>query len=280
LSNGFIPIRRSLFDHFLFEEHRVFSRFEAWLDLIQMASFTDENKKIIGGKLIERNRGEVVASLRYLMNRWNWSMSKVCDYLELLRSQQMVVVTKENGVTKILLVNFEKHNSLIERDSKKNSKSRNQTGFDQIKGTAKDTQIDTAREQQGDSEGANINKVNKGNKGNGGGAGAPAHTREEEDMFNAFTEWVDKYTPRVNKMKEPITIGQYLKLREKVSRDVLTKVLTAMQNRGDLLKKYVSAYLTALNWSGRENETVKPESNGPNINDKLKAAGKKSAPIN
>jgi uncharacterized protein DUF4373 len=112
----------------------------------------------------------------------------------------------------------------------------------------------------------------------GEGAGASAHTQEEKEMFKAFTDWVDKYTPRVNKMKQPITIDEYLKLRKKLSKDVLTKLLTAMQNRADLLRKYVSAYLTVLNWASREEEPTKGESNS--INDKLKAAGKKVDPVN
>src|SRR5581483_5906803 len=107
MSKGFIPIRRSLFEHFLFEEHRVFSRFEAWLDLIQMASFTDENAKLINGKLISRDRGEVVASLRFLAERWKWSRTKVSDFFEVLRKADMVVAVKESGVTKIRLLNFE-----------------------------------------------------------------------------------------------------------------------------------------------------------------------------
>jgi hypothetical protein len=261
MSNGFIPVRRSLFDHFLFNEHRVFSRFEAWLDLIQMASFTDDNKVMIAGKLIERNRGEVVASLRYLMQRWNWSMSKVCDYLELLRSQQMVIATKENGVTKLLLVNFEKHNSLAERDSKKDSKSRNQTGFDQNKETAKSTQTGTPREQPGDSEGANNKKGNKDKKENGDGADAPTHSPDEEILFNAFSGWIEKYASKVNKMKEPLTIDQYLRLRTdfpgEKGRALLQEVILSMHNHKQLLKKYESANLTLRSWIRLRNKDGK-----------------------
>jgi hypothetical protein len=284
MNKGFIPVKRSLFNHFLFKEHRVFSRFEAWLDLIQMASFTDENKEIIGGKLIERNRGEVIASLRFLMTRWGWSTNKVYDYLELLRSQDMAVATKENGVTKIRLLNFEKHNSLPEtdeRNGKRNTKSRNSIGFDQKEETEKRTQNETPREHRGNTEGTNIIKDNKDNKGKDS-APAPARVygEEEKEMFKAFVDWVTKFAPRVNQMKQPITIDEYFKLKQKVSREVITKVLTAMQNRGDLLKKYVSAYLTILNWASRETESLKPESNGTasSVNEKLKAAsaGKRS----
>lgn len=279
--SGFIPVKRSLFKHFLFKERRAFSRFEAWLDLIQMASFTDDNKELINGKMMERNRGEVIASLRFLMDRWGWSMSKVSDFIELLRSQDMVVVDKESGVTKMLLVNFEKHNSIEEKNSKGIGKKNTQKiGTDADvgdKGTAKSTQTDAAREQRGSSEGANIIKNNKGNTGDSG-AVAPAHSEEEEKLFTAFKAWIDKYAPRVNRMKSPITITEYLKLRKKLPKDVIQHLLMQMQNRGDLLTKYVSAYLTITNWAKREQNQL---SNGPaatsEINERLKAAGKPPA---
>jgi hypothetical protein len=292
MSNGFIPVRRSLFDHFLFTEHRVFSRFEAWMDLIQMASFTDENKVMINGKLIKRNRGEVVASLRFLMKRWNWSMSRVCDYIELLRIQQMVVATKENGVTKILLVNFDKHNSVEEKNSKKDRKGYSKTldsiGFDRNEETAIDTAKETAGRQPGDSEDTNIIKVNKENNSNNedDGARAPVYTEEEENLFSAFKTWITKYAPKVNKMKEPLTIKQYLKLRKdfpgEEGRALLQEIILAMHNFKELLKKYESANLTLRSWINLriKNGTVKvqsqPHGTQSSINEKLKAAGKKT----
>lgn len=182
MSKGFIPIRRTLFDHFLYKERRVFSRFEAWLDLIQLASFTNENSDMINGKVIIKNRGEIVASLRYLMKRWSWSMHKLCDYLELLRSQNMVVVDKENGISKITLTNFEKHNPLSkaelfdEKNSEGNTKGNTEIPvgieFPKNKGTPKGTEKGTLREHGGNSQGTNSNNSNTVNKGDSG-ADAP-----------------------------------------------------------------------------------------------------------
>ena len=52
-------------------------------------------------------------------------------------------------------------------------------------------------------------------------------------------------------------IAKNIKLRETINRETLTKLLTAMENRADLHKKYVSAYLTIINWS--KNEFNQPE---------------------
>lgn len=197
MSKGFIPIRRTLFDHFLFKEKRIFSRFEAWLDLIQLASFKNENSDFIAGKLVTKDRGEIVASLRYLSTRWNWSMHKVSDYLELLRSQDMAIVGKENGISKIVLVNFEKHNSInvvensevkLKRNSKRNGEPPDSIELDENKGAPKGT----LREQRGNSEGANSNNSNKEKKDNGG----PKQTdflKREKDFYRSIAAFVDDY---------------------------------------------------------------------------------------
>lgn len=182
--SGFIPVKRSLFEHFLFKENRVFSRFEAWLDLIQMASFTDENRDIIAGRIISKNRGEVVASLRYLANKWNWSLGKVCDYIELLRSQDMVVATKENGITKIRLVNFDKHNKTQEKDSKKNSETQYRTALAQNEQTVNRT----ISEQSANSEHTNSNKDNKGNNSLGESAKPISPQSKLEEKQKAMLE--------------------------------------------------------------------------------------------
>lgn len=114
-------------------------------------------------------------------------------------------------------------------------------------------------------------------EGDGEEAGAQLHTLEDKELFKEFQQWIIKNTPRVNQLKQPLTIDEFLKLRKKLSKDVLIKVLKAMQNRADLLKKYVSAYLTICNWSSRE-ETSLGEAPKSDVNEKLKAAFKTNGP--
>lgn len=247
---GFIPIRRSLFNHFLYKEDRVFSRFEAWLDLIQMATFQDENTRMIKGKVIICQKGQLVASVRFLEQRWKWSRHKVCDYLELLRSQDMLSVDNENGVSRITLINFKKHNDLDfleeEGDSKRDSKRRNGKGFGKNKGTQKGNEEGTPAGQSGDSGGTNTNKDNNDNKGNENPAAAG--TLSLEDRFKNFQDWISKNAPQVAKLRDPFTKDQYESIRTQYPIEVITEVLVAMHNRRSLLKDYVSAYLTCLQW--------------------------------
>lgn len=62
---------------------RSFTRFEAWIDLIQQAEWRDR-ERMIDGELITIERGQLIASQRFLAERWNWSTGKVRRYLEML----------------------------------------------------------------------------------------------------------------------------------------------------------------------------------------------------
>lgn len=125
----------------------------------------------------------------------------------------------------------------------------------------------------------NKRKVKGEGKGDGEGATkAPVYTDDQKNMFTQFQQWLDKYAPRVQKMKEPLTIDQFLKIKEKIPKDIRQKVLIAMQNRADLLKKYVSANLTLQNWADRDIQSgtglKTTNEQTSDINAKLKAAGK------
>lgn len=256
--SGYIPIRRSLFDHFLFTEKRAFSRFEAWLDLIQMATFQEENTRLVKGRAVKCRKGQLVASVRFLQDRWSWSIHKVSDFIELLRSQNMLLTDKEEGVNRITLINFEKYNQAgfvkLDGNSKRNSKNSDSKELDGNQGTAKGTR----REQSGDSQGTNINKDKEGNKENEGGTPPP----DDVQAFEKFKEWISANAPRVEKMKEPFTIVQFLKVRKKYTSVIVRQLLVDMHNWKDLDKR-ISAYLTLIKWKkldDKRNPTQQNES--------------------
>lgn len=142
----YIPISRRLFEHQLWCEERIYSRFEAWLDLIQSARFED-TKQLIGNRFIEVKRGQILASLRFLAGRWQWSTKKVNSFLDLLIQDKMIIkeTPKETGQTVITICNYDKYNSqIIQEETEKKQQ-----------GNTKET----PRKQQG-------NKVNKDKKEN------------------------------------------------------------------------------------------------------------------
>lgn len=108
---GFIKLNRGFFDNFLWNEARTYSKAEAWLDLIQMARF-EASTEIIGGKVIELQRGEIPASRRFLELRWNWGSTKVSNFLKMLTDFKMIKQALKCGQTTILLLNFGTYNDM------------------------------------------------------------------------------------------------------------------------------------------------------------------------
>ena len=107
-SKGFILLHRTIQDHWIYDEKRTFSRYEAWLDLLMMVNHSD-NKVMQDGELVTVKRGERITSIRELMNRWGWSNTKVNNFLKLCQEDNMIeciVYPKKKTVIKI--VNYEK----------------------------------------------------------------------------------------------------------------------------------------------------------------------------
>lgn len=142
----YIPISRRIFEHPFWCEDRVFSRFEAWLDIVQSARFED-TKQLIGNRFIEVKRGQVLVSLRFLAGRWQWSTKKVNSFLDLLIQDKMIIkeTPKETGQTVITICNYDKYN-FISQELETEKKQQGNTK-------------ETLRKQQG-------NKINKDNKEN------------------------------------------------------------------------------------------------------------------
>jgi hypothetical protein len=107
--NGFIKINRKFFDNFLWNEARVYSKAEAWLDMIRMARF-EASTEIINGKVIELQRGEIPASRRFLELRWNWGSSKVSNFMKTLSKMGMINQRQTAGQTIVRLVNYGLYN--------------------------------------------------------------------------------------------------------------------------------------------------------------------------
>lgn len=108
---GYIKISRKFFDHPFYKEKREYSKAEAWLDLIQICAYDNDNSMLYKGKVIVWGRGQIVASVRYLQQRWNWkSVDKVFSFLELLRSQNMIETDNEQGIGRITLCKYDDYN--------------------------------------------------------------------------------------------------------------------------------------------------------------------------
>lgn len=114
MADAFVRLNRKFFRHFFWREERVYSRAEAWLDLVQTAAY-EAQKRMVADELIEVPRGGIVASERFLSDRWMWSRTKVRAFLKTLFSERMIVRPRNHyRNTLFVLSTYEKYNSRSE----------------------------------------------------------------------------------------------------------------------------------------------------------------------
>ena len=161
MSIGWISLHRKIRKHWLYEEKRVFSKFEAWLDLLMMANHQD-NKFLLGNKLVEVKRGSMITSLRKLCEKWKWSNTKVKTFLEILKTDEMISYKSD---TKKTVLTIENYNNYQDDDLKKRHQNDTETSQEHIKSIPKAYQKHTNNNVLITSNNENTdNKENKENK--------------------------------------------------------------------------------------------------------------------
>lgn len=116
---GWIKLHRKIREHWIYQEDRTFSKYEAWLDLIMLANHKDK-KTLVDNELLDVKRGQFVTSIRKLSKRWKWSNTKVKNFLELLKEDEMIKFKSDTKKTAVSIVNYDLYH---EEDSKKHHKN-------------------------------------------------------------------------------------------------------------------------------------------------------------
>ena len=108
---GYIKLSRKFFSNDMWNEARTFSSCEAWLDLIQSARFeATPRMESIGGREVSYTRGQYPASIRFLSKRWHWTERRVRTFLSFLKRENMITLSKEQGMNIITLVKYNEYN--------------------------------------------------------------------------------------------------------------------------------------------------------------------------
>jgi DNA replication protein DnaD len=105
MAMGWVKLHREIMGHWLYNEPRVFSRFEAWIYLILKANHRD-NAFIMNGSIVKVKRGEMITSVKSLAVQWMWSRTKVKKFLDVLESDGMLTYICDNKKTRISLRNY------------------------------------------------------------------------------------------------------------------------------------------------------------------------------
>lgn len=111
---GYVKMSRKAFESDPFWlESRVFSRWEAWQDLIQMAAWRD-HRRYTKGQVVELERGQLFVSERSLAERWQWSRGKVRRFLKLLVEMERIEIAdhkQDQKRTIVTLINYDRYQS-------------------------------------------------------------------------------------------------------------------------------------------------------------------------
>ena len=102
---GWIKIHRDIATHWIFQDAE---KFKWWIDLLLMSSFED-NKTLVGDRLVEVKRGQQIISLSFLASRWDTSKRTVLKFLTLLESDGMCNRCTHQKVTILTICNYESY---------------------------------------------------------------------------------------------------------------------------------------------------------------------------
>ena len=143
---NYIYVPRSIFFDESLDDGK-YSRREAFLDLVQRASYDPEKTIIIKGARVIIKRGQLPFSLRKLADKWGWGKDKVAKTLEDFQAERRIDIFKDSLTSIISIVNYDMF----------------QGGADTTADTEADTTADTNKDADKDTDKDN-NKNNKESK--------------------------------------------------------------------------------------------------------------------
>lgn len=110
---GVFAVDRGIFEHPKFKEAKQpLSKLEAWMWLLSSAAWKPHTRRV-SGRSFELKRGQLVASTRYMAERWRWSEAKVRRFLDLLKTDAdtdaEIDAVADAGVTVITIRKYDQY---------------------------------------------------------------------------------------------------------------------------------------------------------------------------
>lgn len=217
---GWISLHRSIQNHWLFQEDRKFSKFEAWVDLILIANHKD-GKVMHDGQLVDVKRGQKLTSLRKLGNQWSWSITKVDKFLNILHEDGMIVLKKDTKKTLVTIANYDVYQNI---DLEKRQRSN-------IEKNQKENKKESEKNQKETNNNANnVNNVNN-------------HQSVSDEDFKKIADYY-------NKTIQPLNGTDYIHLGEDVDKFGKELVCKAIQEAAcNSAQRYSYINRVLIDWS-------------------------------
>ena len=104
---GWISLHRQFQEHALWQEPRVFSKAEAWIDiLMEVQHDTKQTETMIKNTIITCDRGQSIKSIQTWAERWTWSRSAIQRFLTLLKRQGMITTENLTKTIRLSVCNY------------------------------------------------------------------------------------------------------------------------------------------------------------------------------
>lgn len=113
---GYISLHRDVQKHWLYSVDRVFSGYEAWLDILLRVNHT-EGKVTHNGTLETVSRGSTIWSMGDMEKHWKWSNSKVRAFLKRLENDEMITVKSTTKKTYLSVVNYDNYQEIKKEEA-------------------------------------------------------------------------------------------------------------------------------------------------------------------
>ena len=218
---GFVKIDRKFFASEMWKERRKFSRFEAWLDIMQRAAYK-------GTEGVEA--GEVKLSTRNTAAVWGWPKTNVNRFISSLVDCGMLAKTDRQSVYKIAWD--------TKRDTKRDTKDTENQTTTQKRGTPDEPPTETPH--------LSYNKKDINKKGGVCSSHTPTRATEEEvsdEQWTRFDDWRWQNIPYMaGKIDRPmygtmLALAQSAGKTSKEMADVLTTIYYKKQG-SDIMSAY------------------------------------------
>jgi len=110
MHRGYLPLWRKSQDHPFFKERRIYSKWEAWLDMLLETRHNKDTKEVvIGMQVVTCKYGESIYSLQTWGMRWGWSPTKVKRFFDLLTKMNQIRYESVIVTTRVSILNYEKY---------------------------------------------------------------------------------------------------------------------------------------------------------------------------
>jgi DNA replication protein DnaD len=124
---GWIKLHRKIQEHWIYQEDRKFSRYEAWLDLIMLANHK-RTTVVLGNELVETQPGQVITSEAKLMKRWDWGKNRLRAFLGLLEADGMIIKKTDRKKTILTICNYRVYHETEEENGPRVDRRRTSSG--------------------------------------------------------------------------------------------------------------------------------------------------------